>query len=60
VTINDSSWRLGDPRSIPFELNATSSTQTIPVKFIDARGNSDTQQVTVTAGKTQEVTCDLH
>ncbi|HEY1550605.1 MAG TPA: serine/threonine-protein kinase, partial [Kofleriaceae bacterium] len=60
VTIDNSPRNLETAATIPFELYATSSTQKVDVKFTDARGNVDEQQIDARAGKAQEVTCALH
>jgi len=44
--------------SIPFGDDATSSTRTVTVTFSDSE-HTDTQKVTLTAGKTKEVACKL-
>jgi hypothetical protein len=58
--VNGRSVRLDRSETIPFEHNATSSQQSLTVRFIDARGNTDVQAITVTAGQDQDVTCALH
>ncbi|HEY1817018.1 MAG TPA: serine/threonine-protein kinase [Kofleriaceae bacterium] len=45
--------------TIFFQHNAVSSTRSVDVKFIDARGNIDLQTITVKAGEAQDVTCAL-
>jgi len=60
VDVNGQSATIDRAETIPFEHNAMSSTQKVRVRFIDARGNTDEQPVTVTAGQAQDVTCGLH
>ena len=47
-------------QNFTFEHNAMSSSRSVTVKFYDARGNTDTQSITATAGVAQDVTCALH
>ncbi|HEX4454358.1 MAG TPA: serine/threonine-protein kinase [Kofleriaceae bacterium] len=60
VEIAGQTRKLDNPATILFEHNAMSSTQIVKVVFYDASGRADTQEIDVTAGKTQEVTCGLH
>jgi tRNA A-37 threonylcarbamoyl transferase component Bud32 len=60
VEIDGQARKLDAAATIPFELYATSSTQSIIVKFTDAHGNVDEQKIDATAGKLQDVKCALH